>query len=156
MQPITGKDKGEAMIPAGPERDKRIAELRGEHWHEDGVIYCEVDGMKLLWGCAIACSCGNTGYIWHRGQKINDKGEWDYAVNRINEPMQCESIIKPYSTDISAAMELWGEMREAGIKPWLCNVDKIVLCTTADKDSYREATTEADAISGAWLKWREG
>jgi hypothetical protein len=108
--------------------DKRIAELRGEEcWNDDNPnwSFC------------------------------------DTTCDKCNTPMA-----KPYSTDIRYAMELWGEMKAAGMSLQLNSYGDIVRCvlykpyvTTKGnrlKELYADAShTEAEAIAGAYLKWRE-
>lgn len=111
------------MKPAGIERDKQIAEMRGE--------VCAFYVKKVV--CASACE----------------------------SPNECDHpLIKPYSTDISAAMELWEEMKAAVLFVVLCNPEKgDILCSVQDthgEEYYAEAETESDAISGAWIRWKEG
>jgi hypothetical protein len=93
------------MIPAGPERDKRIAELRGVYF-----------GNVLM------------------------QSEW--------------------STDAPTALELFKEMPEGTCleitkNGFTCGkiYDHGIACTWCEW--AHEAPTIADAVSGAWLKWRE-
>ena len=65
---------------------------------------------------------------------------------------------KPYSTDISAALELWGEMKASGKAVELSSHSEwgMICRFVSDKPTIYSASgeTEADAISGAYLKWR--
>jgi hypothetical protein len=110
------------LKPCGVERDKQIAELRGDK---------KLQHMTMFAG---------------RPEKV----DWYY---------------KPYSTDIATAMELWEEMKGANLRPSLTvytsdDGEHKLACEArliADKPitRWREiGETEADAISGAWLKWR--
>ncbi len=77
-----------------------------------------------------------------------------------------KNYVKPYSTDIATAMELWEEMKAAGVMLTLqyhknsgigCRLsltNEEAFFDRASMSSYAE--TEADAISGAWLKWKRG
>ncbi len=128
------------MIPAGPERDKVIAEMRG-----DKAGLCEDGGLNEYYDGYI-CDCGY-------------KGEWgDYPEHDIP--------VKPYSTDIAYAMELWEEMKKVGdveldfkIRQGNCYCRLGIGGEPSDDydiEIVNIVETEADAISGAWLKWREG
>jgi hypothetical protein len=124
------------MKPAGADRDREIAEIRGdkpecipEPWKSNEHAICSR---------AISC---------------------DVCTKKRD---------KPYSTDIAAAFELWEEMKawarkqphaydgeiasiQAEMEGTLC-----ILWTELTTPIYYRAETEADAISGAWLKWKEG
>lgn len=121
------------MIPAGIERDKQVAELRGD----DRV--CGFDTCAYMMSPAHDCD-------------------------------DCQYLIdKPYSTDISCAMELWEEMKQGGCNLYLHYnaadaAPKSIrgIAVEVIKPSYKindlewvKGETEADAISGAWLKWKE-
>jgi hypothetical protein len=117
------------MKPAGADRDREIAEMRGdkpecipEPWKSNEHAICSR---------AISC---------------------DVCTKKRD---------KPYSTDIAAAFELWEEMkgdkdnhaiRLRGREGFMiCSVDR----PWGEEIGY-QGETEADAISGAWLKWKEG
>lgn len=114
------------MIPVGIERDRRIAELRGEK--EDRLEDYLCDRCYRMEGCV---SCDNYGH-------------------------------SPYSTDIACAMELWEEMKgvmAVKLEAW-SGVDhkQIIDCyykPTPNSYECYSGDTEADTISGAWLKWKE-
>ena len=102
------------MIPAGPERDRAIAELRHEQ-----IAHEPIPGMYV------------------------------------------EMHAKPYSTDIATAMELWEEMKGAGYVALTTLGSGFPIYCHLHEDSTGiiydlEAKTEADAISGDWLQWKEG
>jgi hypothetical protein len=121
------------MIPAGPERDTKIAEMRGECTHSD--------------------------------KRLMPTGDFYCVDCHIFSP-----FFKSYSTDISCAMELWEEMHtsgETGLDHWRANTWKfdigyrarienvwkgIEVITNAKHASLNSAL--ADAISGAYVKWR--
>jgi hypothetical protein len=79
-----------------------------------------------------------------------------------------QPIYRPYSTDITAAMELWEEMVVKGAY-YLIKTRKLsrrgnvyrvrimrenaLLFTGADTEGLNKAM--AAAISGAWMRWRE-
>ena len=123
------------MIPAGIERDKIIAEIKDEVKHT-----CHAHHM-------IARRCPTTGVNYCERMKCE---YWRY---------------KEYSTDIATAMELWEEMKAAGVMLTLqyhknsgigCRLsltNEEAFFDRASMSSYAE--TEADAISGAWLEWKE-
>jgi hypothetical protein len=116
------------MIPAGPERDLAILKTKG---------YIEVPAPDF-WSC---------------DSKI--------GLQRENDLICPVCMLTPWSTDITAAMILWAEMREA--KQWpslnVMGTGDVVLCylaVTDDEDMIEyQAETEADAISGCYLKWKE-
>ena len=121
------------MKPAGPERDRGIAEVRGDEGEE-------------RW----SCSCGGTMYNkaqvhWH------SRGHSDeYIVTQYTKH-------KPYSTDISAAMELWRDLPRGctlykGAKSFIVRIYKTNY--PSRWECRHEGETEADAISGAYLKWK--
>ena len=114
------------MTPAGPERNKRIAELRGEE------IVCIHRSPTHRTGC---------------------------VYNDICERCFRFESDKPYSTDISAAMELWDEMKEWGKQsPDLLRLEFIPVidaCLCYIGQIGCEGKDEADAISGCYLKWKE-
>jgi len=107
------------------ERDREIAEIRGECEH--------------YWGTR----------------------EYDCTLC---ETYKCKcdqfagSIKKPYSTSIVHAMELWEEMKaEWGMPKLEVLHGNRAECSAWHEGIIYEGETEADAISGAWLKWkREG
>jgi hypothetical protein len=87
-----------------------------------------------------------------------EKCRWDKSV--------CDNCIpKPYSTDISCAMELWEEMVQAGLIVYISESKDGAICTASEQvevQSHTYGTIErgehmaeekADAISGAYLKW---
>ncbi len=117
------------MIPAGIERDKIIAEIKDEVKHT-----CHAHHM-------IARRCPTTGVNYCERMKCE---YWRY---------------KEYSTDIATAMELWEEMKAAGISIELSYHDKwgIICRFVSDRPTIYTSggKTEADAISGAWLEWKE-
>lgn len=121
------------MTPAGPERDKRIAELIG--WREVKMLDGNAYGIPPYFG----------------------------------EDATQSVMVAPYSTDIATAMELWDEMRALVRKS---SVGKIILemdttgyliyckvfatsISVPTKCFEHKSQTEAGAISGAWLKWKE-
>ena len=119
--------RGGEMIPAGPERDKVIAELRGECAHE--ALAKVVDSHDY--------------YDCHKCSKMF---------------LPYKNYIKPYSTGIATSMELWEEMKGAGATLTLeCEETWVqVIAVFGNHPTARGAAeTEADAISGAWLKWKE-
>ncbi len=132
------------MDKVGIERDKRIAELMG--W-----VVKERIINRRGWDCTVECESKTekqiASYGWHRRERYSEDGrQW--------------KAIKPYSTSIAHAMELWDEMKEAGEHPCLgVRVDGWIFCNTmtdrlkVENDTIGE--NEADAISGAWLKWKE-
>jgi hypothetical protein len=68
---------------------------------------------------------------------------------------------KPYSTDIACAMELWEEMAREWHEVTLIRTFRmpdiwITVCLCDDNDLVHEhrGETEAEAIAGAWLKWK--
>ncbi len=128
------------MIPAGPKRDKVIAETKGGYKTCEAPIIvnhrCNSNGLKQC------------------------------------EKRKCEHYKhKPFSSDILCAMELWDEMLTSdriGFERWRANTWKgergyrarienvwtsIEILTHNKHKTLNEAL--ADAISGAWLKWRE-
>lgn len=101
--------------PVGVERDKQIAELRGD-------------------------------------RQIHEDNKYRYYYKD-----------KPYSTDIATAFELWEEMKGASryVKLYISDVKKSGIYMffegkTEDDDwkITHVGETEADAISGAYEKWR--
>jgi hypothetical protein len=122
--------------PVGIERDKQIAEVRGD----EVFIECHHD--------LIPCDC-----IWEPTRTECGMESPETCKDRqVYDP-------KPYSTDISCAMELWEEMKGAGLFIVLCNPEKgDILCSVQDthgEEYYHEGETEADAISGCFLKWKK-
>lgn len=98
------------MKPTGPERDRKIAKIRGEH----------------------------------------------YQCTMTPHERKLKSI-KPYSTNISAAMELWEEMKGAGELYLSYDEETRCICHIwSGGNCIVEywADTEADAISGAYLQWK--
>ena len=124
------------MIKAGPERDKKIAELQGDKQGE-----CDDRSYEEYFNGWICETCRQTG-SW------NNLGEHDIPI-------------KPYSTSIVHAMELWEEMKGAGsleLETFDKSLIHSVRCTLELPEEvyfYHEAETEADAISGAYLLWKE-
>lgn len=132
------------MIPAGPERDKVIGIDRG-------------DKPSDIWNCSCGGVMFNVQQVdWHR--KFCRKGK-----------LKPKSKFKPYSTSIVHAMELWEEMK-ANIKDSSIGLLSLKIATTSilivcemfeshinnpSVLARHQAETEADAISGAWLKWKE-
>jgi hypothetical protein len=129
--------------PAGPERDRQIAELRDDAW----IGICPICGEKTYQereGGLDELSCPDTlcnGWI-----TLQDK---------------------PYSTDIATAFELWEEMErhaDTGVKyegtdtfrQQSFGLDHIAgemyQCYLGDMEHVDESL--CSAISGAWLKWR--
>ena len=111
------------MKPAGPGRNREIAEIRG-----DDKPICKLPEMAFC--------CPN--YEEYR---------------TVGCPKHCEYYgFKPYSTDISASMELAREMHSSGDK----TADQLLhdawnWWMAGDNSSLQEL---AGAISGAWLKWK--
>ena len=119
------------MIPAGVERDRVIAELRGIE-----CVYLVRNDINYYVGCTF----------------LDGKAE---CKNCRHETF----CYKPYSTDIATAMELWEEMKGAGNPPYLiCSGAGYVECYLHinGEQLVHTAGTEADAISGAYLRWRKG
>ena len=125
----------------GVERDKVVAELRG-------------DKPDIICHLPTEADCPYYGHV----------GEEDC-------PDKCEYLkpdYKPYSTDIACAFELWEEMkgaiRNSSASVLRLNIDTIsylICCTVLESHMGKPsklgkclAETEADAISGAWLKWK--
>lgn len=137
------------MIPAGIERDKRIAELRGECIHMP-----DQDSFNPHSSTATCFLCAEE----FDALMVYELHSEDVIFTNVNQK---------YSTDIAAAMELWNEIREAlrngsEMKPrlYLESGTIWVACEMWDvrPDKMRHkhlAETEADAISGCYLKWRE-
>lgn len=121
------------MISAGPERDKRIAELKGRCLHKNTENYQEF-GMEIIH--YIRClDCRDSNVSLYEKQK-------------------------PYSTDITCAMGLWDEMAKAGLMPviktiWIDHGELGYRVSCEGGHFMHEAWDMADAISGAWLKWKE-
>ncbi len=120
------------MIPVGPERDKAILIAMG---------YKEVDAPKY-WHCD-----SESGLVKYQG---TDNEDWICP--------RC--MLRPYSTDISCAMKLWEEMKEKSHEMYIIHRYGMVSCKVWSKNEpnpkfYFVGKTEADAISGAWLKWKE-
>jgi hypothetical protein len=129
------------LKPVGPERDKQIAELRGEY-----KCMHDMRPRGLPPEANIADMCEKNSICW---------------------PTHCfEGVcliwkVKPYSTDISCAMELWEEMIESELQfyidankthssVWMLDEgigDRIMLNEVVPYNL-------ADAISGAYLKWK--
>ena len=116
------------MKPAGIERDKQIAGLRGTlcshpYMHEIG---CQVKAPSSEI-CEDKCGC-----LFYQ--------------------------VKPYSTDISAAMELWEEIPQNS--QMMKNPDGVTVIVYTNWQIHKrlkyKGEDTADAISGAWLKWKEG
>lgn len=115
------------MIKVGPERDKVIAELRGELCHHPKIkeVGCKVE-KPIARICEDECKC----LFYH---------------------------IKPYSTSIVHAMELWEEM-PTGTQ--LSKNPNGATVRVKHGHHYKDyivykGDTEADAISGAYLKWKQ-
>jgi hypothetical protein len=132
------------MKPAGPERDREIAEVRGFTVRE-----------------------------------VNVRGKFQYCIPRGPAGYgrgypRCP--VPKWSTDIAAAMELWEEMKNgrgdsiplkkrvisvrleynigyASHPDGIIGVRIVMPGDESDVINYR-GKTEADAISGAYLKWK--
>ena len=126
--------------PAGPERDREIAEIK----YPD-MEYVEQNHRGVMMGFM---------------RDPNIKKGYGYGNPRHK--------VKPYSTSIAHAMELWEEMKGA-VKESSIGQLSLELNTTSflincqiiethinkpTKHVNHKGNTEADAISGAWLKWR--
>ena len=59
-----------------------------------------------------------------------------------------------WSTDISAAMKLWDEMKESYKVQLIADGPISIYCLLTQSIRYL-GETEADAISGCYLKWKE-
>ncbi|KKM90519.1 hypothetical protein LCGC14_1237790 [marine sediment metagenome] len=133
------------MIPAGVERDKVIAELRGEK------------------------SC-----MYYSGFPVDISGDAEGCTNDSIAWPDCDNCLmfsyKPYSTDIATAMTLETEMVNNGLTVTIAaskwgdgyKADATLFENGVGKTSYyvsKELETIekaiADAISGAWSKWKE-
>jgi hypothetical protein len=115
------------MIEAGPERDKYIAELRGEKCTR---LFIEDDP------CNQDC-----------------KLFWD---NRCPLPNDYEC--KNWSTNRNDAWELWDEMKENLRQVELIYAPANFICVLYSyewKSIYFDGKDEADAISGAYIKYME-
>lgn len=116
------------LQPVGIERDKQIAELKG-------LTVIDVNQR------------GNRQYQYKTGP-----GGYGKGFPRKKVP--------PYSTDISCAMELWEEMKGKFPSMHLSYMpDKSCRVYLKYEDMrgpiiYEGGETEADAISGAYVKWR--
>ena len=125
------------MIPAGIDRDKRIAEIRGELGECIGIS-CPfpINGNKCV---ERGNACGHRAFI-------------------------------PYSTDITAAMELLQEMASNGILtaivtcPWgnghktditMSKNGKGKIGYFVGEEHPTITETTSDAISGCYVKWKE-
>jgi hypothetical protein len=135
------------ISPAGPERDKQIAELRGDTYQHKN--------------CAIG------------PQDLSDCP--DYVGTVEAEPLcpdNCEHNVyygnpKTYSTDISCAMELdlWPIFAisfrfDGAVIALNLGNDGIIeyvapISWKVGKRTRTQGEIMADAISGAWLKWRQ-
>jgi hypothetical protein len=136
------------MKPAGAERDRDIAEVRGD----EVFIECHHD--------LIPCDC-----IWEptKTECLMDSPE-TCRDRQIYPPL-------PYSTDISCAMELWEEMHNSWqTSTWVIDTkcwEETGHCWAKVRQWWKEIEHEsqrkhkslseamADAISGAWLKWKK-
>jgi hypothetical protein len=113
--------------PVGPERDKQIAELRGECQY-----YWGIPKYNCTLADSYSCSC-------------------EHFIG---------STDKPYSTDIACAFELWEEMKGTGKVGIAYDNNSIakedgILCYYGHGIHYGDyiGASEADAISGAYVKW---
>lgn len=130
------------MKQAGPERDKVIAELRGDCYHDYELTRESdfPDEDAHIWTCKL---CLHDEYTWGRRPEHPGNG-------------------KPYSTDIATAMTLWEEMKGEALMLALdyakSSKIKCIFFEDSSVDVYyhENCETEADAISGAWLKWKQG
>ena len=122
------------MKSIGIERDKQIAEVKGEK-------------------CEYECT--------------NDYNEERCIIHTFIPNIGCKACpdlrYKPYSIDISTAMELWEEMHKAGlIVEMFQRIDGMFLIRLGEKGDHQWADhvldkfgdTASSAISGAWLKWK--
>lgn len=119
--------------PVGRERDRQIVELKGLCWHETEDAYtCKHCGMKAL-------------------MSLDSNTAWNREINPY------------YSTSLTNAWELWEEMKkEKDTMALDLNYDSCrtkdksyeVLCEKELSESLFRGTTEADAISGAWVEWK--
>jgi hypothetical protein len=84
----------------------------------------------------------------------------EWADKKCEHPCDYKGAL-PYSTDIRYAMELWEEMKAANAILELCTTGGYkntgIACKVyiAGKMFLYKAETEAEAIAGAYLKWRE-
>jgi hypothetical protein len=130
------------MIPAGEERDKRIAEIRGDTCIAYSVVPIKIHtaGPACMKKSIAFPDCHN-----------------------------CLMFLYPkYSTDINAAMELWEEMKSEIKGESLNSKGELYLsfnnpdfmgpinCEIIDMGRILSSRgdTEADAISGVYLKWK--
>lgn len=131
------------MNKVGPERDKVIAELADDDLSHTFIPH---PGQGLVAGMVCRyCDIPQTS-----------------VTMRDESTLECNKRIKPYSTDIACAMELWEEMKGAGYNLELSFHNKWgIICRFVTKHPDNTVCftaggeTEADAISGAWLKWKE-
>jgi hypothetical protein len=124
------------MKPAGPERDREVAEVRGYKVRE-----------------------GETNYKGNK-RKIKQMRIMTKEKPYLKSHARWVPLAK-YSTDIAAAMELWEEMKGAGYvkleAPFTSSLHGAVNCCFWPKNKGMfniYGKTEADAISGAYLKWK--
>jgi NAD-dependent SIR2 family protein deacetylase len=112
------------MKPAGIERDREIAEIRGDDWLLECLIGCE-----------------------NVFQMSKQKAEEQATCPACGEEVR--AYPKPYSTDIATAFELAEDMRTA------TDADGFDILYEAVKEWLEIGKPFADAISGAWLEWRD-
>jgi hypothetical protein len=132
------KAEGGKMIPAGPERDRRIAELRGDKCTQYSMTPIEFGTSGP------ACRYNSIAFP----DDCRREGE-SYCLGYED---------KPYSTDITTAMELWDEMVKDGLYPVLrtIEIDHGEIGYRMCAGEVYEGWSKADAISGCYLEWKEG
>ena len=128
--------------------NKRIAELRGECYHD---VYEETGGMG---SGVLLCR--------HCDESVSSHKDERYQIAGYTYPSKHILQVKPYDTDIACAMELWEEMIQAGLFPTLktiqidhCEIGYRMIVGDRHGETH-EDYTRAKAIAGAWLKWKEG
>lgn len=118
------------MIAAGPERDREIAKIKFPH-HE---IFSTNHKGATMWWTRDPCKLRGYGHGNPRHK------------------------VRPYSTDTTTAMELLEEM----IQHWdfvdisCCQRGYVInLLMNLENFHNTHGNTLANAISGAWQKWKE-
>jgi hypothetical protein len=128
------------MIPAGRERDKRIAELKGYIWHD---IPADAKGENA--GRVLAPpNLKNSGWV------PPPKGKVPELI-----------FVPKYSTDDAIALELWDELIKIGLMPVIRTIEidhgeigfRVIVGNKTGET--HEGWTLADAISGAYLNYKE-